>query len=335
MSALTPEELALLTDEERAAIEDTPSEAELALLKAVAGDDEGDEDEEGDDEGAAEAAAPAAAPAAPAEPPAAAPAAASPAAAAPAPAEDADAAAAAPAPAESAAAPAEAPTAPPPPAYKAALPDDFEQRKTANDGKEADAWAKFKKGEIDNEALQAELAAVNTERAALTKLETKAEISKEMTQQTAEQAWNSAVVTLFDSAKAPERGGIDYTKDTAKSADLDTFVRALANDPKNADRSMQWFLDEGHKRVLALHGITPRGAAPAPQAAPAAPAQAPAARKPNTAALPPSLAQVPGSDGPGDVGGEFVDIDKLTGLELEDAIKRMTPAQKERYARGL
>lgn len=313
---LDADTLAQLTEEERAAIDDTPSEAELELLKAVAGDDD---DDEGDDDNTGADAAAAAAAAAPA--------------AAPAPAPAANAPAAAPA-AEPAAAPAPAaqpaPAPAPTPTYKAELPADFDARKQAAADKESEAWRRFREGEIEQTDLQSELAAVSEERAALQALQTKAEISREMSAQTAEQQWQNAVTSFMDGVKST----VDYTTDTKRAADLDLFVRSLANDPANASQPMSWFLEEGHKRVLALHGLS---AAPAPSPAPAqapAAAPAPAVRKPDTSGLPPTLANVPGSDGPGDVSGEFTDIDKLSGFELEDAIRRMTPAQRERYSRG-
>ena len=36
---------------------------------------------------------------------------------------------------------------------------------------------------------------------------------------------------------------------------------------------------------------------------------------------------------PGDVGSEFADVLSLDGMEFEQAIARMTPAQRERFAR--
>ena len=59
-----------------------------------------------------------------------------------------------------------------------------------------------------------------------------------------------------------------------------------------------------------------------------------AKRKPPVDAAPKTLAQVPGSDGPGDVGSEFADIEALDGMEYEDAIARMSPAQREKFLRG-
>ena len=106
-------------------------------------------------------------------------------------------------------------------------------------------------------------------------------------------------------------------------------VRSLARDPKHQDKPPEWFLTEGHKRVKALHGID---AKPAPPAI----ADPKASRKPPIDAAPKTLAQVPGSDGPGDVdGNEFSDVDRLTGHAQEGAIRKMSPAQRERYMAGV
>lgn len=311
MSALSEEVKGLLTPEERAAIEDTMSPDEVASLKAVADAADDDEDEE-DDKPAADAA--------PVESPAAsAGAEAPPVAATTAPA---DVVADAPAPdlAKASA------------SYTAALPADFDERVAALETKEAAAYTRFEDGELDAKGLQAELRALSREQAEIDKLRTKAEIASEMTQQSAEAQWLAAVDSFKREAL---KEGINYDKDEARAGDLDLFVKTLAQNPAHGDKSMQWFLTEAHKRVKALHG----GATPAAAAAPVTPVDpkkaAVAARKADPSAAPVTLAQVPGSDGPGDVGSEFADMDRLEGLALEDAIKRMTPDQRERYAKGL
>ena len=43
----------------------------------------------------------------------------------------------------------------------------------------------------------------------------------------------------------------DYRKDAAKAEDLDGFVRMLANKQENADKPMDWFLAEAHKRAAS------------------------------------------------------------------------------------
>ena len=153
-----------------------------------------------------------------------------------------------------------------------------------------------------------------------------------MTKQSTEDAWRNTITTFFHTVKTS--GGTDYMTDEARRNDLDLFVKALGNDEANADKPMAWFLAEGHKRVQALHGAPVAAPTPTPKPAADAVAAARAARTPNVDAAPKTLAQVPGADGPGDVGGEFAHLDSLEGDQLEAAIARMTPAQREKYARG-
>ncbi len=303
---MDPDIWATLTDEERAGIADPGYSADdKTALAAVAGGDEGDDDNdpEGEDD-PAPAAAPAAAAAAPA--------------------------AETPAKGDESPEPAPAATAPEPvmPVYQAKLPEDFEARVESNKQAKDAAWSQFDSGELTREELQVQLGKIEAEGQELRDLALQAKISSDMTAQTAEQQWNRSIARNMAEFAKPEQGGIDYSKDDAKRNDLDLFVKALANDPKNDTKSMDWFLQEAHKRVRSLHGLAP---APTPSDTPAA---ANARRAPDLKSVPATLAQVPGGDGPGDVGGEFADIDNLDGDALENAINAMTPAQRERYAMG-
>ncbi len=304
---MTDEELALvLTPEEMAAIKDSDEDdkAALAALAAIAGDDDEEDDADDEDDSGDESAAAS---------PAAAPAAATPADAAAAPAAQAE---------------AEPDPAPAPAAYRAELPADHAEKKAAAKSRLADLNAKFKDGEIEVSDYEAQRETVDSELDALRRAEIKAEIAEEMNSQSAEAQWASAIKRQFAAAKGQ---GVDYAADEEKRADLDGFVRSLGANPKNADKSMDWFMSEANKRVLALHDIKP---APAPAAAaPAAPAVDPAkTRKPPVAAVTPSLSNVPGGDGPGDVGGdEFGDLDGLDGLEFEAALARLSESQRSKY----
>lgn len=304
--------LANLTDDEREAIESgdmTPEE--LAAMQRIAGadgDDDGDDDgSDDDDDDAGQGAAPV-------EGVAAAPAPAAPAA-------DAGAPAAAPAAAAQAAAP----------RYEAKLPADFDAKVQDLATRESELKRAFRAGEIEFDDFEAKRDELLREREGLTIARTKAEIASEMTAQTAEQQWRSTVdAFLTASAKA-----MDYRANAEAMGDLDAFVKMLAGKDANADKPMEWFLAEAHKRVMALHGGT-AAAAPAPASSPATTrAQAAAARKPDPTTAPATLAQVPGGDGPGDVNGEFGDVLALDGMEYESAIARMTPAQRERFARAI
>lgn len=210
--------------------------------------------------------------------------------------------------------------------YAAPLPSDYDDQIKAIKDEDAALRQKFKDGEIDIDERDAGLAALSEKRESLVILRAKAEIAQEMTQQSAQRQWETTVATFLSGA-AKEEGGFDYRKDDGKRADLDQFLKILADKPENADKSMDWFLQEAHKRVKALHGV-----APVPKRETVA--DAVAKRKAPVSAVPKNLSQVPGSDGPGDVDGEFADIERLEGLEYEAAIAKLTPAQREKFLKG-
>ena len=75
------------------------------------------------------------------------------------------------------------------------------------------------------------------------------------------------------------------------------------------------------------------GAAPS-QAAPRQAANA--TRRPDLRSVPPSLSSVPnaGADDASTGESEFGYLEKLSGLELEAELARMSPAKQERYLRS-
>lgn len=296
------EMLDTLTAEERAAIAETDPAKDAALAAIAAGVEDGtggEDDEDADDSSVDTGKAADPAPAAPEVP------------ASPAPEADPAPAAAKPEPAS---------------AYRAELPADHADKKAAAQSSLEDLRARFKAGEIEVDEYETQRDAATNELRSLERAEIKAEIAQEMTHQSAEAQWASAIRRQFDAAKT---AGVDYDTDEGKRGDLDTFVRALGAKPENADKSMDWFMAEAHKRVLALHDIRPA-------AAPAAAKTSAPSRKPPIDAVVPSLTNVPGSNSADDVGNdEFADIDKLDGLELEAALSRLTPAQRDKYVMGV
>lgn len=318
--------LSTLSPEERAAIADADPD-EIAALKNVAGADAVDEpDDDKDDDGGEDADA-VDAPAKAAG------------AAEPTPAKTAEAAA----PAELAPAAAQAPSfaaqaQPTPMAFAYELPADFDERLAANSAATSALFERLKTGEITIEDLQAEQKALNDEQRQLDSMRIQRDISIQSQQQLMQAQRQMAVARLFDAAKEPSAGGIDYRADPAKARDLDQFVRLLAGDPAHEDKPLDWFLTEGHRRVRVLHG----DAAAAPTVAPAkaaavdpvkAKADAVARRRQDMNDLPKSLSQVPGGDGPGDVGGEFDDIMQLEGEAFERAIEGLAKTNPARYAK--
>lgn len=215
------------------------------------------------------------------------------------------------------------------PTYRAQLPADYDEQLTALKQEFANLAEQFKQGDIDFEEYKALTDQLADRRDALTSLRTKAEISREMQEQSAEQEWQWTIRRFV--AKTAREEKIDYRSDEAKRNDLDAFVKVLAANPANANKDGDWFLNEAHRRVKTLHGIAET---PAQKSSPPSKPDAPVSRRPRLEAVPKTLASVPGSDGPGDIGDEFADIDKLDGVALERAIARMSPQQREKYARA-
>ncbi len=210
----------------------------------------------------------------------------------------------------------------PAPRFESKLPDDFEDQVKAIKDKRAQLRESYKNGEIDFDEFEEKREAIDEEQKALDRVALKAEIAKDMNEQTAEQLW-AAEVSKFMSA-ALKSDGIDYNKDAAKNADLDLFVKRLASDPANAEQPMDWFLQEAHKRVKALHGIETKPESKKPDTR----------RKPSEEMIPKTLANVPGGDDAAEVDSKFAELDKLDGLKLETALAKLSPEQRQAYLAG-
>ena len=123
-------------------------------------------------------------------------------------------------------------------------------------------------------------------------------------------------------SRTTARDGVDYAVE--KNVKLFNVMLDEAT-ADNAEKPKEFLWAEAHKLVLAARGLTPAAVGKPPP---------PGTRTPPLSAVPKTLAQVPGSDGPGDVGSEFAGVDALNGDELEDAIARMSPTQRAKYAAG-
>lgn len=216
------------------------------------------------------------------------------------------------------------------PRYHIDVPEDLSDQLKAADDAEQDLVAKFKAGEIEADELLAEQRQIAAKRDGLLDVKRKAETFELLNRQDAEQEWAFEVRSFMRGVKKAE--GIDYGANPELQSDFDAFVRLVAQKPENKDKGYDFFLEQAHDRVKALHKL---GGKPEPKAVVDDKAAVKAAvdkRKPNAAAAPKTLATVPGGEGPGDIAGdEYEDIDKLDGLAYETALAKMTPEQRERY----
>lgn len=283
----TEEELAMLSDEERAAIAAGSPEAERDLLAAVAGDGDEDEDGAGDGDGAGDV--------------------------------DGDASASA---GDGAAA-----TGATGAATDGATAAD-------NDGEESRSSfvPKYHAPAVEDYATRIqsldqafqdgtlELVDYNRQRDELVRAQLKAEISAEQNAQVEEQLWAREISDFMDAHK-------EYKESKFRHAALDIAVKDLAADEANTDKPGRWFLREAHKIVEREFGVT--SAQPNTQNQEDGKTQS---RKPDLSVVPKTLAHLPAAELP-DTGSvdEFAHLDRLTGLELEQAVSRLSPAERERY----
>lgn len=210
------------------------------------------------------------------------------------------------------------------PRFKIDVPEDLGAQVDTLSEQQADLARRFKSGDVESDEFVAENMRISKEIARLESIKANAELAQTFNAQTEEQIWARTVDQFIRKVKREE--GIDYRAEGDVSGDFDRYVKMLAGDPKNNDKDYTWFLSQAHKATKALHGVATKAAeTPDPKKAAAE------RRKPPVASIPATLAQVPGGDGPGDVDGEFADLDSLEGLEYETALARLTPAQRERY----
>jgi hypothetical protein len=184
---------------------------------------------------------------------------------------------------------------------------------------EAALRAKLEAGDIDIAAYDAEKTRIIEARADIRADERLAEFAAQQNEANQKARWQWEQENFF----AAESNAI--YKDPLLFAALNAAVVAAANDPANSKRSASWFLTQADEQVRKL--IAP--AAPVASAAPAK-AEAPAIR-----AVPKTLAALPAAALPeAGAADEFARLERLSGLELERQLARMSPEEVDRYLRA-
>lgn len=220
------------------------------------------------------------------------------------------------------------------PRYVVDLPADFQQQLSGVESDIAALEQKYRDGDVDFDEFRAQERQLIGKREELSSQRVKAEIAAEQSAQASTQEWEWNVKRFFRETNKAE--GIDYQNDVKANKALDSFVKTLASDPDNAQRDSEWFLQEAHKRTKLLLGI---GKATA-QADPASPTQKratdPAKGRDKAPAPRVAMGDLPqAGETAGDVGGdEFGYLDKLSGIALERALRKLSTEQSERYLTG-
>lgn len=209
---------------------------------------------------------------------------------------------------------------PVPPVYQAQLPDDFAAQQAALKSDRDALAAKFRAGEIDFDSFQVENEKLQERHDDLARMQTKVDVASDIAAQRNSREWERPGIRLAE--RVARDDGFDYRTDSDKRDKLNTVLRALAQDPRVNAMTMDQVLAEAHRIAKASYGQT---AAP-PRAAAAAPDRQQVVRDDGDASATRSASPE---------GGEFAHIDALDGHDFEDALMAMSPAQRERYKRGL
>lgn len=188
--------------------------------------------------------------------------------------------------------------------------------------------AKYKAGDMQIDEMIEAREKITKEVGVLEAQQRQAKTNDEFNRSAADAEWGKTVDAFFKHART--NYDVDYKKNTSLFAALDAKVRALAQAKENDEKSNAWILVTAHNAVMEDFGAVKK-APKNKEEETAKPEKADMARKPKMDNIPPSLRQVPSAqDNDSD---EFADIDKLSGLELEKAIVKMSPDKRARYER--
>jgi hypothetical protein len=211
--------------------------------------------------------------------------------------------------------------------FTATAPEDAADQIKALRAEKAVEFKKLMDGEITPEEYSAKEDAILGQIDAIQTEITTANVATKLTLENAQRSYLGKVNALLDTAKKDE--GIDYRAPENKGLheQLDRAVKFLANDPANADKPEQWFLDEAHAMVKARNGLGKTAAAPAPDVTKG---KTNAGKAPNLSGLPPTVRNVPAA-ADSDDGGEFAHLSTLSGMALERELSKLSPEQQQRY----
>lgn len=206
----------------------------------------------------------------------------------------------------------------PKPLFNADLPADIEAQRTALDEKEAAIDQQYDEGDILFTEHKQALRDINKQRNALDRAELKAELAAEAYQTQIDNSWQASQEAFFS---AHPEFKID---NEAKWAAFDQLV-------KNETKSV---LDKGgavgvpeleraytkYKQAFNIEAASPKQA------------KAPASK--NEGVVPPNLGKLPAATANDTDDGKFAHLDRLEGVAFEDALAKLSDAQRDEYLRS-
>jgi hypothetical protein len=206
------------------------------------------------------------------------------------------------------------------PTFNAPAVEDFDAKIAALVAQDVALREKLANGDIDITSYTEENTRIIEAKAELRGDQRMAEFAAQQNEANNKARWQWEQERFFEQESSA------LYKDPIMFAALDAAVKAAAHSPANAKRSSGWFLAQADVQVRKLFGT--QGAS-TPQAPAGKPAMALVKTGPTTLASLPS-AELPETGG----GDEFARFEKLSGMELERQLSRLTPDEINRYLRA-
>lgn len=200
---------------------------------------------------------------------------------------------------------------------------DFEEQRTRLD-------VDFDDGELTSQEYRQQLREIESQEQEIRDQVLKAQIAQEWQENQQRQAWTNTVNTFLDENDV-------YRQSRALYRELNDTVIEIANSKEAEGMTGQKILEEAHKRVSSDPALASVFKDKAPQAEAESDEKSKKEGKPplKPRNVPPTLANVPASDTTtADEGSRFGKLDRMDGLELEAELERLSntnPAMVEEY----
>lgn len=205
----------------------------------------------------------------------------------------------------------------------------------------------FDNGDLKHSEYMAKRDALSTQETDLRVQLKQSEFASKQNQSTGEQRWLWEQDRFFEDHEIYQVGSDSF--DPLMHAALDAAVKGLASAKDDAGklvndgRSLKWYLEEGHRQVSSRFKLAevekPKDEKKVAEkddkdAKGKGGKETRAGKKPDLTGIPKTIGNLPAAEGNEAADSEFAAIDKLEGMEYEEALARMTPEQQERYSKA-
>jgi hypothetical protein len=208
------------------------------------------------------------------------------------------------------------------PRYQAEAVEDYDGQMSSLNEKKDDLLKQFKDGDIDIGTYQSGRDEIDQSVRDLDKAQLKHEMSVEQNEQSAQQQWQWEQDRFFSNDK-----NTAYKDDPIISSAFDAVVKNLASVSENESKPMSWFLEEADRQVRAKFVVPGGDTTKTPKP--------PKRKEVDLSKVPPNLGDLASAEQPDITGNdEFSNLDKLSGMELETALSKLSQAEQDRYLKG-